>query len=185
MIDYQNCKTPEDLWLMVSQYIADHYLKWKDPYHTLSIAYEDSKKLINMATVVLRHFDPIKKTLTFHTDSRSMKMQAKLMNAMHYYPGLPIQVRYQGSVVFNHMDKTALDKWDQLTPSQQHCYQIEHAPATEITSPPHFKANGKAFFSMVTLKLTFIDILYLHHQGHIRSRLTCQDGVWNGVWLSP
>ena len=185
LINGEECSSPEEMWCIISNNIESNYTRWKSTYHTLSIAYVGDALAPTLATVVLRHFDGDQKTLRFHTDSRSAKFNAKVLSAMHYHRDEPWQVRYQGIPEINHMDETALSRWETLTNAQKKCYQIDYAPGTVIDTMPGYHANGLDHFAIITLRMTAIDMLYLHHQGHIRARLTFNDGKWSSCWLSP
>jgi len=170
--------------------------------HTVTIATEANDKP-DLRTVVLRSFDELTKTLTFHTDSRSHKVSHIVMNpnvaVLAYSYDEKIQLRMHGQAIVHHQDALTRERFDGVTPSARRCYLSSDAPGTTLDDPTVALAEifqtdsydkndtecAYEHFAVVEVKLTSLDWLYLHHQGHRRARFEFDGETTKQQWLVP
>ena len=175
---------------LFSRGVADR----RSAFHTPTIA-TIAHGLPALRTVVLRGFDPVLRTLTFHTDVRSAKVAALIANpmaALHAYDaGQKIQIRATGPVTLHEADDAADGAWERSSPPARRTYAILPAPGTAIASPADADLDGqdlaatRAVFRRADLTITHLEWLYLAATGHRRARFTWTDDALSSTWLVP
>ena len=160
-------------------------------YHLFALSTADGNKP-ELRTVVLREVDNDKYRISFHTDTRSPKYKQILDNptisALFYDPVRRIQLRVKGSASPSD-DKSLLKTlWSKLNKDSRQCYQRELAPSDPlpndimINQVPDKNSNidsnvyGFENFTRITIQVTDIEILMLHHLGHkrLKCKLNCE-----------
>jgi len=160
-------------------------------YHLFALSTTDKNKP-ELRTVVLRAVDNNKYRISFHTDARSPKYQQILDNpaisALFYDPIRRIQLRVKGLATPSN-DKTLLKTlWSKLNKDSRQCYQGELAPSDPLPNdiiinqiPDKSPGTDKSVygfenFTRITIQVTEIEILMLHHLGHkrLKCKLDCE-----------
>jgi len=156
-------------------------------YHLFALSTTDGNKP-ELRTVVLREVDNDKYRISFHTDTRSPKYQQILNNpsisALFYDPVRRIQLRVKGLAAPSD-DKILLKTlWSKLNKDSRQCYQGDLAPSDALpndiiinqipdkSSDSDKNVYGFENFTRITIQVSEIEILMLHHLGH--KRLKCK-----------
>ena len=156
-------------------------------YHLFALSTTDGNKP-ELRTVVLREVDNDKYKISFHTDTRSPKYQQILNNpsisALFYDPVRRIQLRVKGLAAPSD-DKILLKTlWSKLNKDSRQCYQGDLAPSDALpndiiinqipdkSSDSDKNVYGFENFTRITIQVSEIEILMLHHLGH--KRLKCK-----------
>jgi pyridoxamine 5'-phosphate oxidase len=149
-------------------------------------------------TVVMRAFDPVRRSLRCHVDIRSEKAleisNDPRVGWTFYDPALKWQIRLQGVATVHHQDAVAQDAWLQSQKMSQVCYGTDPAPGSVIAGGDQFAlpqqgdeiAAGQNNFAAVICIYDELEALWLGFKGHRRTRYR-----WNGEtmpiaeWLAP
>lgn len=155
--------------------------------------------------MILRHVGWQERSLRFHTDARSTKLDDLTNNSaasvLIYDPEPKIQLRLSGSAVV-HREGAAVDAaWSQSTNFARRCYLAEQAPGVVVEQPtsglpksvegrqPDDAELAPARDNFAILLFTFhtLEWLYLANSGHRRARWQWDSGAadWRGHWLAP
>ena len=148
-------------------------------YHLFTIATVNDK-VPEIRTVVLRDFNIKKYQISFHTDTRSPKYSQVKSNpaisALFYSTQKRTQLRLHGNAIIC-KDKNLLNTlWSNLNKDSRECYQGEvppsgNIPKSKIINDTSSEIRGFENFSRVSIEISTIEILRLHHLGH--KRLLC------------
>ena len=158
----------------------------------------------SVRTVVLRHVDKKNNSISFHTDFRSSKIQEiKKNNAitmLFYDHKKKIQIIISGKAEINNQNDKSKEAWDNSRSFSKKCYLVELPPGSsskipisgykkehEINLPsPEILEKGYENFTLVEIKINYIEWLYLHRHGHRRAKFLIEDNkVINKCWLTP
>ena len=148
-------------------------------YHLFTIATIDDKTP-GIRTVVLRDFDIKKYQLSFHTDTRSPKYdQIKLnpaVSALFYDTIKRTQLRVHGNAKICKDQKLLEKLWNRLNKDSKECYQGKvppsgNIPDSKIINETSSELSGFKNFSRISVNISTIEVLRLHHLGH--KRLLC------------
>ena len=168
--------------------LQDLYSAVKDAaheYHLFTVA-TSANNIPELRTVVLRDIDLDNYKISFHTDSRSPKYNQLIKNssvsALFYSISKRTQIRIKGNAEASKDKKLLSSLWDKLSKDSKECYQGEIPPSeimpdtkilNDIVDGPSINNNKKGFenFSRITINVSSIEILRLHHLGH--KRLLC------------
>lgn len=174
----------------------------KHPFHNPSIATINGD-FAEIRTVVLRKVIPEAKTLIFHTDYRSPKInQIKINNKiswLFYDAKSRIQLRVKTVAIIHHNDEFSLKRWDESRLESKKCYLVHPAPSTwaELPTdglPEHISysnlteesvALGYENFAVINNITTEIDWLFLNHDGHRRAKFIFSEHEVEKYWLIP
>jgi pyridoxamine 5'-phosphate oxidase len=179
-------------WHMLSRAVADR----RAGFHTPAIATVALDGSPEVRTVVLRACDPSQRTLRFHTDMRSSKVQELKRSphiALHFYDAhARLQLRVKGQA-FVHSDDAIADLgWQKSQVQSRICYAAVKGPGQAISAPEVVEiANtladdaARANFAVVQVTAERIEWLYLAALGHRRALWAYSDGAWQGQWLQP
>jgi len=148
-------------------------------YHLFTIATVNDK-IPEIRTVVLRDFNIKKYQISFHTDARSPKYSQVKSNpaisALFYSTQKRTQLRLHGKATIC-KDKNLLNTlWSNLNKDSRECYKGEvppsgNIPKSKIINDTSSEIRGFENFSRVSIEISTIEILRLHHLGH--KRLLC------------
>lgn len=150
-------------------------------------------------TVVLRRVDRGSRSLLFHTDSRSGKMQQLIETpevVWHdWNPDLAQQFRLYGQASLHESDDLAQGFWEDLGDEERAHYQKEEAPGSALGRPrsthpdtdPVADApeSPRDHFAVVRTVVERIDWLHLHPEGHYRAVFEWTAGSFQGEWVAP
>ena len=148
-------------------------------YHLFTIA-TINDKVPEIRTVVLRDFNIKKYQISFHTDTRSPKYSQVKSNpaisTLFYSTQKRTQLRLHGNATIC-KDKNLLNTlWSNLNKDSRECYQGEippsgNIPKSKIINDTSSEMSGFENFSRISIEISTIEILRLHHLGH--KRLLC------------
>ena len=155
----------------------------------------DSK--INSRVIVLRGFDPEKRALRIHTDSRSRKIKDISENSdatlLGYDPGLKIQLKLHGSIDTHYQDKIADLAWRDSQEMSKVCYSVSESPGKKIDDPRNYDVDseninineGYKNFAVINFHFNSLEFLYLMSSGHRRSIHVWEAEELISNWIVP
>ena len=155
----------------------------------------DSK--INSRVIVLRGFDPQKRVLRIHTDSRSRKIKDISENSdatlLGYDPGLKIQLKLHGSIDTHYQDKIADLAWRDSQEMSKVCYSVSESPGKKIDDPRNYDVDseninineGYKNFAVINFHFNSLEFLYLMSSGHRRSIHVWEAEELISNWIVP
>ena len=165
-------------------------------FHTPVLStFSDSK--INSRVIVLRAFDPEKRILRIHSDSRSRKIKDVSENSdatlLGYDPGLKIQLKLHGSIDTHYQDNTADLAWRGSQEMSKVCYSISESPGKEIDDPGKYDVDseninlneGYKNFAVINFHFNSLEFLYLRSSGHRRSIHVWETEELRSNWMVP
>jgi len=168
-------------------------------YHLFALSTADGNKP-ELRTVVLRAVDLDKYRISFHTDTRSPKYQQTLNNpavsALFYDPIKRIQLRIKGLASSNDDTIQLKTLWNKLNKDSRQCYQGDISPSDPlpnnimINPTPDKNSNidsndyGFENFARITVQVSDIEILMLHHLGHKRLKCKLNCSPIETKWLA-
>jgi pyridoxamine 5'-phosphate oxidase len=170
--------------------------------HAPVIASIDAHGAPSQRVMIIRAIDWDQRTLRFHTDARSAKideLQNKPVSVLFYDAASKIQIRLTGTAVVETDGPRADAAWQAATLFARRCYMAENAPGTRSDYPTSGLPawiEGKqptesdieavcANFALVFVHFDSIEWLYLANKGHRRARWNWIDSHWDGRWLIP
>ena len=130
--------------------------------------------------MVLRDFNIKKYQISFHTDTRSPKYSQVKSNpaisALFYSTQKRTQLRLHGNAIICKDQNLLNTLWSNLNKDSRECYQGEvppsgNIPKSKIINDTSSEMSGFENFSRVSIEISTIEILRLHHLGH--KRLLC------------
>ena len=167
----------------------------RSPAHHPAVATVSPSGMPQVRTVVLRGCDPRTRTLTFHTDARSAKVEALAAHpfaVVHVYgPKQKIQLRLDARVTLHAADDIAAGRWERTRDMSRQCYRVTTAPGSAIESVEAIDfdrshaESGYAHFVVVQARVTALEWLYLSAQGHRRARFEYARADTSATWLVP
>ena len=165
-------------------------------FHTPVLStFSDSK--INSRVIVLRGFDPEKRALRIHTDSRSRKIKDISENSdatlLGYDPGLKIQLKLHGSIDTHYQDKIADLAWRDSQEMSKVCYSVSESPGKKIDDPRNYDVDseninineGYKNFAVINFYFNSLEFLYLMSSGHRRSIHVWEAEELISSWMVP
>ena len=165
-------------------------------FHTPVLStFSDSK--INSRVIVLRGFDPEKRALRIHTDSRSRKIKDISENSdatlLGYDPGLKIQLKLHGSIDTHYQDKIADLAWRDSQEMSKVCYSVSESPGKKIDDPRNYDVDseninineGYKNFAVINFHFNSLEFLYLMSSGHRRSIHVWEAEELISNWIVP
>ena len=165
-------------------------------FHTPVLStFSDSK--INSRVIVLRAFDPEKRILRIHSDSRSRKIKDVSENSdatlLGYDPGLKIQLKLHGSIDTHYQDNIADLAWRDSQEMSKVCYSISESPGKEIDDPRKYDVDseninlneGYKNFAVINFHFNSLEFLYLRSSGHRRSIHVWETEELRSNWMVP
>jgi pyridoxamine 5'-phosphate oxidase len=174
----------------------------RKPAHTPSVATIDPAGRPSQRVMILRAVDWERRTLRFHTDSRSPKIaeaDGAPISVLVYDADAKVQLRLSGA---GHilLDDPATDAaWAESTLFARRCYLATDTPGAISANPvsglpawvegrqPLDKeiAPARKNFALLLVEFAEIEWLYLANSGHRRARWTWDSVGWSGSWLIP
>lgn len=170
----------------------------RSPFHTPSVATIGCDGRPKLRTVVLRAFDPVARTLRFHTDSRSAKiaeLEADPSIALHGYdPAAKIQIRIEGRATIHGDDPIGEAAWSASQRMSRACYAVVPGPGTPMAGAGDFTlpetdveiGTGRIHFRAIVVAMDRLEWLWLAHGGHRRAEFAFAPGAEvSARWLVP
>ena len=176
-MDFKN-NNPDDIFSSQWNQLELAVKEAKHNYHlfTLSTIDRDSS---DIRTVVLRNVNKKDHSISFHTDIRSPKFKQITKNpnvsVLFYDVQARTQIRMVGTASICGDEDMLKSLWERLSKESKECYMGEIAPS----GPLHGRAtinkiketnpdDGYNNFARVTIHVSKMDVLLLHHLGHRR-----------------
>ena len=168
-----------------------------DDLHILNLVTIDKKNIPNTRNIVIRDFSEKKLTIRFHTDKRSSKISDiqnnNKISLLGYERKDKLQIRFDTEATILDSDEFLLDIWKSMYPMSRECYRVIESPGSKIKSLEDIKfeeeddqgLNGFENFVAVSCDIQSIEVLYLHHAGHLRASYINNNGKLNGEWIVP
>ena len=169
------------LWRELARAPLDRHHEWRTPV----LATTDGDAA-DARTVVLRETDPATRELRLFTDARSQKVRqigARPHGMLVLWSSrLSWQLRLRVALEVQTDGLAVASRWARLrqSPAAQD-YLSPLAPGAAWAEPPANPAHDRNHFALVTARISSIDWLELHSQGHRRAAF----GVAGGRWLVP
>lgn len=151
-------------------------------------------------TVVLRAADRAARTVRFHTDARSTKVEEitarpDVLLIVYDKPG-GRQIRLWGAARVHQGDDLARTAWDGARAQSRMCYRAQYPPGAAIAAPgdaavteamraPADPDDGFENFAPVVVTVSRLEWLDLAHGGHVRARFAWNGTAWEGGWIAP
>ena len=154
-------------------------------------------KTISTRTVVLREFDSKNRTLRFHTDNRSGKIEELKENSISsvhgYDPELKVQIRLKGKTSLHINDEISKKAWAKSREMSKMCYSVKDSPGIKISSPEPFDLIkeeidielGYDNFAVLLFHYDSLEFLFLKGAGHRRSLFDWSSDQLKSSWLIP
>jgi 3-hydroxyisobutyrate dehydrogenase len=182
--------------------LIDGAVSSRHPFHCSPIATINGE-FPEIRTVVLRKVIPEEKTLIFHTDYRSPKInQIKCNNRtswLFYDAKSRLQLRIKTISAIHHDDQLSLKSWNESTLDSKKCYLVQAAPSTLADYPSdglpehinhsslneEIVATGIENFAVIRNLVTELDWLFLNHDGHRRAKFIFGENEVKKYWMIP
>jgi len=175
----------EDIYNRELEFLKDGIKNGKNPYHAFTLS-TINNRCPESRTVVLRGFKTNPLTFFFNADYRSPKIQElkanKYCSALFYNQERRIQLRFKCEAFLHYQNDMSAKIWDNTALQSRKCYMGPYSPSKPLDewhpnipleylkkdpSEEHSK-DGYINFIHIELKVSEIDVLELHHDGHIR-----------------
>lgn len=152
--------------------------------------------------VVLRDFNRNGNTLYFHSDNRSKKNDHLNRNSksslLFYSQELKLQIRFNGNSQIIDDQNELSTRFDESKPQSKVCYGFKISPSTPINvqrkelleptvhEPLNQEQLGFALknFSAIKFIASECEVLYLHHNGHIKTFNKFFAKEWHSQFMS-
>lgn len=166
----------------------------KSAFHTMTVATVRADGAATARTVVLRGVDPARRVLRFHTDRRAPKLgdlaRDPRVCLLLYDHGAKIQLRLDGVAEVAPAGELTDRLWAGTRPQGRAVYAQVPAPGTLLDDPADGDAAedetfGRGNFTPVEVRVTRLDLLYLHVAGHRRAVFDWTDGAVAAAWIAP
>ena len=193
-IDFYN--SLELTLLEAENLISDGVENTKSMFHTPVLS-SFVEKTISTRTVVLREFDSKNRTLRFHTDSRSGKIEELKENSISsvhgYDPDLKVQIRLKGKTSLHIDNEISKKAWAESREMSKMCYSVKDSPGNKISSPEPFDLIkeeidielGYNNFAVLHFSYDSLEFLFLKGAGHRRSLFDWSSNQLKSSWLIP
>ena len=176
----------EEIFKREIKYLADGVGNMKNPYHFFYLSTLTKENDVTSRTVVLRNFNETPLSISFNADYRSPKVKEVLENSscsvLFYDSARKMQLRGKCKATINYDNKKSKEIWKSTPLQSRKCYMGDFAPS-DITSEwqPNIPSkylktdpdkddseSGYKNFTVIELSIDCLDVLELHHDGHIR-----------------
>ena len=142
------------------------------PFHQLYIA-STNEDYPELRTVVLRKWSLTRRTIAFHSDSRSSKI-SQLQDNPHcsilfYSKEDRLQLRFKCFAHIHQNDRLADYFYSKTTDFQQECYRSSISPGTKLLDKQFPRSiDPRQNFSVVICNFNDLDLLFLNKDSHKR-----------------
>ena len=183
-------KIYENLWIN----ILDGSKNSLSDYHTFSLA-TCSQNQVSNRTVVLRDCNKKDRTMSFHTNNLSKKIDDINLNpiveCIFYSKINKTQIRISGIAEIFTMNNICEKKWAEMSSQSKQCYFQNIAPGEIIDGPNQVQMKNiddlniiSKNFAIVKINISMIDWLYLSSKGPRRVKFD-KNRDFEGSWASP
>ncbi len=181
------------------KYLKNAIKDAKSPYHTFALS-SLNNNFPESRIVVLRNIldHPLK--IYFNADYRSPKVKelkkSNICTALFYDSKRRVQIRFRCQAIIHYQNESSQKIWEETLLQSRKCYMGPFAPSEKLDkwhpnipyeylkSDPEraHSEDGYINFSHIELKVLESDMLYLHHDGHIRFKVNNQNNIF---YVSP
>tara|TARA_B100000035_G_scaffold188712_1_gene161124 strand:- start:3033 stop:3614 length:582 start_codon:yes stop_codon:yes gene_type:complete len=169
------------------------------PFHIFAVATINNQSKPDVRNVVLRDVDEKSKSITFHTDKRSKKIN-HIENyndvcALFYDQHKKIQLRTYGKIFLVNDKQIKEERWNKSKSMSKLCYLNKYPPGDKILSSKEYLPdendlenieNGIENFSIIKIDIQSIDWLNLNYKGHERMIIDfLGNSKVNYRWVAP
>lgn len=145
-----------------------------------------------LRTVVLREADEDRRSLVFHTDARSRKVN-ELEESGHaawlfFDPQSGVQIRARSRVAMHLDDELTRKLWECMPQHARGNYSNSQSPGEPTVARPETSlCDEEAFlnFVVVECEVVFLDWLQISKNGHQRAQFSWDGHTWIGVSVAP
>lgn len=186
-------------WKLLSAGVTDR----KSAMHqvVVSTAVGDTS---HMRTVVLRRAEVKEKSLYFHTDLRSSKVDdlklSGMLSWLTYDQSLRTQIRLSGPTIIHHNDEICKEHWSKTGHHSRRYYMLD-TDSNKVLSDrstglsPSLTAFdytleeseiGFEYFAVVETKVTWMEWYFTHNTGNLRASFDYDaSSLIESRWLAP
>ena len=178
-------KTNDELLCLADELLTIGCKTSKHPFHQFNIASFNGPH-IEQRNVVLRRWVLKRRTIIFHSDIRAPKISQFKANPngsiLFYSKEDKLQLRFKCFVHVHFNDRLSHFLYSKTTESQRRCYGFSKPPSIEIPYPTkeiYLEKSDEISavdpfenFAACVCNFNELEILYLNHQGHVRTKYT-------------
>ena len=175
----------KDIYKSEIDYLNDGIKDGNSSYHMFCLSTLNEQNP-EARTVVLRNVEQHPFTIYFNADYRSQKVKELIANknctALFYAQDRRVQLRLRCKAVIHYQNKLSKDVWGHTALQSRKCYMGPFPPSDMLkewhpnipdkylkTDPDKERSeDGYINFAHIELCVAEMDILQLHHDGHIR-----------------
>ena len=188
----------DEIWTLLARGVVDRSEDFRLPIIVINHGETSDGRI-----VVLRNANKEKRSLRFHTDIRSDKVEALKKNKniyfLFYNKKRKIQVRAKGIAEINFQNDLTKECWKKTQIISRKCYMAPNAPGTVSQNPtsglpekienqyPTMEESEIGFenFCVIESKVYEMEWLYLAAQGHRRAKIFIKDNEIKTDWVTP
>ena len=158
-------------------------------FHTPVVTSVDADGNPQARTMILRAVDREARTMRFHTDVRSAKInhwKAKPhVCILGYDASKKIQLRVDGRVVLHTTDAAAEKAWRSSRPESRAAYGVKIAPGVALDAPCDATPpdEGRENFAVALVHIDTLEWIYLNAEGNRRAIFSWQNNELKSNWL--
>ena len=167
------------------EFLVDGISNSLNPYHFFSLSTLNDQK-VTSRTIVLRNIDEDPLAIYFNADYRSPKVKQLLSynicSILFYDNKRKMQIRGQCEAIINYNNNISKKIWQETPLQSRKCYMGEYSPSEPLKEwhpniPIKYlkkdpeksdSESGYNNFTVIKLIINQLDVLELHHDGHIR-----------------
>jgi len=191
-------KIKDKIWNMLIEAVSNRKSDFRTPVFISSDNDDPDGRV-----VVLRRADQNQRSLSFHSDYRSNKVNLLKKNSkgalVFYDKKEKIQLRIKVECSINFKNNISINAWEKTQKISRKCYLASLAPGTNLDAPGSsidekfetFEYSieesemGKDNFCVITCKVITIEWLYLSIKGHRRAKIDFNKQENHFKWLVP
>lgn len=191
-------KVYEKIWYLIKKGLDNR----DDPFH-IPVFISSLNKEPNGRIIVLRGFDEQKKSLWFHSDIRSNKINILKKNPkslfLFYDKKEKIQLRVSAKTKIHYQDDISEKAWEKTAHMSRQCYLGNESPGSNSSKPTSGLSDdvdnskytleesevGYKNFCLVENFITSVEWLYLAAKGHRRAIFFIENDLVDKKWLIP
>jgi len=186
------------IWNMIKEGVTNRHFSFHIP-----IMINAQENQPDGRIVVLRNANSENKTIRFHSDIRSPKIDLIKKNPkiffIFYDKEEKIQLRALGEASINYKNDITEISWKKTAHMSRKCYLATHAPGTLSEEPTsgvsdeienlkytlEESESGYENFCVIEAKIKSIEWLYLAAKGHRRAKFEYDNKDIKKYWLTP
>lgn len=184
--------------------LVNGYSKKKNGFRTMCVGTISTKNDASLRIVINRKVDEMQKTIYFHSDNRSRKIQDlesdDRITLLFYDARQNIQITAKAKATIHSNDALALNKWRTTSPQARLGYMTIEAPNTKSDKPTlgyeecfseikPTETESDLFqknFSVVACQVYELEFLYLNYLGNRKANFYYKNGVLiDSFWAVP